>query len=228
MKTQNPHATHAPSARSYSARRTITHILLAAVLVAISALVYRNATAGGWLAELDHQLLEHSYNDRSNTLAKWVTWYTNIGTTAFTAPIATALVVWLAGAKRSWWPIVITALSATCSVLTTTLVKEWLGRPRPEHTFAVAPFEYAPSFPSGHTLNAVVVFGIIAILYASTLGYILAGIYILLMGASRIWLGHHWFTDVLAGWLIGAAWLLVISAIFWPILRNIRATRHTR
>ncbi|MFC6318287.1 phosphatase PAP2 family protein [Corynebacterium gerontici] len=203
-------------------------LLIAALLVALTALVYLSATRQGVLSLFDETLLDISANDRNTTAAQTVTWFTNIGTTAFTAPIATVLVLWLSWKLQQWWPIAITIVAATCSVLTTTLVKEWLGRPRPEHVFAVAPFEYAPSFPSGHTLNAVVVFGIIAMLYASRRAYIAAGIYIVLMGASRIWLGHHWFSDVLAGWLLGIAWLLVLSVIFAKPLHTIRAARHAR
>lgn len=221
MKAIAPNKTH-------TSQRAAWRLAWVTLLAILTALAYLSATRNGVLSHIDATLLSASANNRNTNAARLITWFTNIGTTLFTAPIATALVLWLAWKLKQWWPIVITATAATCSVLTTTLVKQWLGRPRPDHIFAVAPFEHAPSFPSGHTLNAVVVFGIIAMLYASRRAYITAGIYIVLMGASRIWLGHHWFSDVLAGWMLGIAWLLLLSVIFIRPLSTVRATRHTR
>ena len=80
---------------------------------------------------------------------------------------------------------------------------------------------YSASFPSGHTLNAVAVVGTIAYLLilrqtstcARAITVTAATLFALTIGLSRVFLGHHWFTDVVAAWLLGAAWLaLVIMA----------------
>jgi undecaprenyl-diphosphatase len=96
------------------------------------------------------------------------------------------------------------------------LLKESFGRLRPDAAFAelVAP---GLSFPSGHAGNSAIVFLTLGALLASTRNrriermYILAvaSIMTLLVGLSRIALGVHWATDVLAGWAFGAAWALV-------------------
>lgn len=96
--------------------------------------------------------------------------------------------------------------------------KDLIGRQRPPLVDAVPPYEYSPSFPSGHTLNAVVVIGIIAYLVIlrreSKRARIAVGtaavLFALMVGMSRVYLGHHWFTDVLAGFVLGAAWLSII------------------
>ena len=83
------------------------------------------------------------------------------------------------------------------------------------------PYEHAFSFPSGHTLNSTVIAGMVAYLIAlrltSRLGIalcvVLAVTWAAAMGFSRIFLGHHWLTDVVFAWLLGLAWLaLLITA----------------
>ena len=115
--------------------------------------------------------------------------------------------------------------------LLSTLLKLGYARPRPDlvpHGVEV----YTASFPSGHALGAAVVF--------LTLGGLLSWsqpsrrikIYILsmavvltiLVGVSRVYLGVHWPTDVLAGWTIGAAWALAWSGIALVLARRSRST----
>ncbi len=99
--------------------------------------------------------------------------------------------------------------------------KQLIGRARPPLADAVPPYEHSASFPSGHALNAVVIAGIVAYLLilrqhsarARVLTISAAALFALTIGLSRVFLGHHWFTDVLAAWTLGVAWLaLVITA----------------
>ena len=77
------------------------------------------------------------------------------------------------------------------------------------------------SFPSGHTLNATVIAGIVCYLLlhwfrtrgVRTLAIVIAALYALTMGLSRVYLGHHWLTDVIAGWLIGIGWVAVVITL---------------
>jgi membrane-associated phospholipid phosphatase len=76
-------------------------------------------------------------------------------------------------------------------------------------------------FPSGHTANAVVTWGVVA--YLATRwrrsGAVLAGWMGLSVGATTVYLGTHWVTDVLAGWCAGALVLLVLP-LFEPIISS--------
>lgn len=123
--------------------------------------------------------------------------------------------------RKSLTPVILIAAAGIGSLLMTIAGKDIIGRHRPPLADAVPPFEYSPSFPSGHTLNATVVAGVVGYLIwlrrhaiAAKVASIAVPVLIaLVVGLTRILLGAHWFTDVLAGWLLGAAWLaLVVTA----------------
>jgi undecaprenyl-diphosphatase len=77
------------------------------------------------------------------------------------------------------------------------------------------------SFPSGHTLSAVVFYGGVALVVWSLFGRRaglatvgVAAIIALAVGVSRIYLGYHFLTDVVGAILAGIAWLLIVGAAF--------------
>ena len=94
------------------------------------------------------------------------------------------------------------------------------------------PYETSMSFPSGHSLNALVIVGILAYLlirhfwdrswWLKVLIIVLAAVYAISMGLTRVYLGHHWLTDVLAAWVLGLAWLAVVIACHrvWRAVRK--------
>lgn len=103
--------------------------------------------------------------------------------------------------------------------IVTTIGKGWVDRARP--VFTTIATAHSPSFPSGHTTGATVVFGFLAYAIARDLashrrrfaiGYG-ATMLILVIGVSRVFLGVHFASDVIAGWLIGIFWLLVAFAV---------------
>ncbi|UUP16483.1 phosphatase PAP2 family protein [Nitratireductor thuwali] len=108
-------------------------------------------------------------------------------------------------------------------ILLSTVVKMVIDRPRPDlvpHGSYVA----TASFPSGHSMMAAVVYLTLAVMIArvrprwTTKAYVLlwAVLVTLLVGISRVYLGVHWPTDVLAGWTVGSAWaLLCWLATLW-------------
>lgn len=119
-----------------------------------------------------------------------------------------------------------TALFASIAVpggiLLSTVMKMGFDRPRPD----LVPHEamvYTASFPSGHSMmSAVTYFTLAALLIRvqpalrlKAYLLILAILLTLLVGISRVYLGVHWPTDVLAGWTAGASW----AALCWIVMR---------
>jgi len=109
-------------------------------------------------------------------------------------------------------------LAGIMAGITSALSKYIVRRPRPDlWSLATIPANY--SFPSGHALITVAVYGTIAYFLAEhypqkrRLIYICCGIFLFLIGFSRIYLGLHWPTDVVGGWTIG--FLLFLALIWW-------------
>jgi membrane-associated phospholipid phosphatase len=149
--------------------------------------------------------------------------------------VASALV--LAFKRPSWTPVILIVAAGSGSLAMTIAGKRLVGRTRPDLSDAVPPYEYSASFPSGHSLNAVVIAGVAAyviILRLKTNQARLAvaaaaAVFALTIGLSRVHLGHHWLTDVLAAWLLGAAWLaLVITAHRLYLTSRTRSLHHKR
>jgi undecaprenyl-diphosphatase len=137
-------------------------------------------------------------------------------------------VLWLAGAatliflfafgKRSEALLLGGSLVGASTI--NALLKIFLHRPRPEVVPHLAHVSSA-SFPSGHAMISAAVYLTLGIMVAQTqtsrwaraylLGF--AVLLVLLIGCSRVFLGVHWPSDVLAGWCFGAIWALCMFAL---------------
>lgn len=195
-----------------------TGIVVAGVLTALSAEIYDNVTDRDGVAGLDRPVLNQLMSWRTPRLDSALTAYTALGGTAvmpFVAAAAAALLCWW---WRRWTPALLMAIAAGGSLAMTVIGKHTIDRARPPTSLAVPPFESSPSFPSGHTLNSWVILLLIAYLVCvrvdrAALRVLVTGVAVALalaMGASRVFLGLHWFTDVLVGWTLGSAWLIVV------------------
>jgi len=214
----------------------ITLLVGLALVVGLSVAaveVYDAVADGDGVAGIDQPLLMYMLTLRSPALDVAVTAFTDIAGTIGMPLIAVLGMLVLGLKRRSWTPVVIIGAAGAGSLLMTVAGKGLIQRERPPLADAVAPFEYSPSFPSGHTLNAVAVVGAIAyllVLRRTSRGARIAIIgtavaFDILVGMSRVYLGHHWFTDVLVGWILGALWLALVI-VSHRLYLTIRRQRH--
>ena len=148
-------------------------------------------------------LVEH----RTPALTGTLRTITNLGGT-LGMTIATALAAsWLAWRR------------AAADLILVPVTKDLVGRARPAAAEQVVVLTN-PAFPSGHALGSCTVIGVIAAVALARLTLrwlriavaVLAAAFVLAVGVSRLYLGVHWTTDVLAGWLLAAAWLSLCFA----------------
>lgn len=108
------------------------------------------------------------------------------------------------------------------------ILKALVSRPRPDPELInqVGNYLYSDSFPSGHVLHYMGLYGFLLLLTYSELKHSIARtvictsliIFIILGGVSRIYLGAHWFSDTLGSYLIGSVWLILIITLYKYIL----------
>jgi undecaprenyl-diphosphatase len=194
-------------------------IALPAALYAFATLA--NAIVGGGTRAFDERLLlalRTPGNLADPIGPKWVEEmmrdFTALGSTGVLALMVLAVGGFLVMTRKGH--AALTVLVAVVSGVLLSQTMKWAyARPRPElvpHGAEV----YTASFPSGHAMMSAVVYLTLGALLARTQSgrgakvYILAVAVILtvLVGVSRVYLGVHWPTDVLAGWALGGVWAL--------------------
>ena len=149
--------------------------------------------------------------------------------------VETLTVVGLVGAavlaRQRRWPLLGTWLVAVAgTAVLDHLLKRLFARPRPffEHPLLV---ESSYSFPSGHAMGALVVYGMLAYFAVLALrvwkwrvgAVFAAALLVMLIGLSRMYLGVHYLSDVAAGYAAGGVWLSVLITAAETVRRGKRA-----
>lgn len=147
------------------------------------------------------------------------------GYTVLTLLVAGVAIYLISVGKRATALLVVGAVAS--GTLVSVLLKLGFDRPRPDLVAQLAHAQ-SSSFPSGHAMLSAVAY--------LTLGVLLARAHVrkrtkvfvmsfaigltLLIGVSRVYLGVHWPTDVLAGWALGAAWAALWWLLAWWLQRR--------
>lgn len=155
---------------------------------------------------------------RSPTLDDLMIGLTTMGATLIVLPVLVTVGGWLLVVKR-YGAFVFLLLALGGSMLIDFVMKLVFQRPRPKLDYAVVLPDY--SFPSGHAMSSVTFYVGIALILWSVFGKkvgriatITAAVLAFGIGVSRIYLGFHYLTDVVGGWLTGLMWLMIVGAVF--------------
>ncbi|MGX5829930.1 VTT domain-containing protein [Mesorhizobium sp. 43Arga] len=143
---------------------------------------------------------------------------TELGDTVVVIAVTAAVLLWLVW-KRAWrtaayWLVAIGGASAL-----NTVIKVTLHRARPTELFYTGWSAF--SFPSGHSTVNLALYGFLAFLIGREIRStwrlpvaFTALSFVLLIGFSRLYLGGHWFSDVLGGFAFGTAWLAILAFFY--------------
>lgn len=120
--------------------------------------------------------------------------------------------------RRKYKEATIIATIVSGAALLNVVLKLIFERPRPD-LWEQLIIETSHSFPSGHAMiSAALGLGIILICWSTKYRWpsiIVSSVYILLIGFSRLYLGVHYPTDILGGWLMSGAWVAVVGLVFY-------------
>ena len=154
-----------------------------------------------------------------NGLLRPLRWVTELGSTGAVTLVAVLAIV-LGILFGHWLHGLLGALAIGLASLGNEWFKVFMARNRPDLLEPVL-IERGFSFPSGHSLLSMVAYGVIGVLVIRSplpLGVrrgvvAVLAVVVLLVGLSRVWLGVHYPTDVLAGWTAGAVIVLVYARV---------------
>ncbi|MEU0005852.1 phosphatase PAP2 family protein [Streptomyces sp. NPDC006314] len=214
-----------PPPRPYALR---TASLVAAILGAFSVLLliavavrwHPLLTVDGGISRTTHRWAVH-YRDVTHVFRVLTDWVWDPLTMRL---VCAAAAVWLVWRRAAWWTALWLAVTCALAAVVQQSVKAVVGRPRPVWPDPVDSAHYA-AFPSGHAMTATVVCGLLLwLLHRLGAGRVLwrtavaaALVSVVGVGVTRVWLGVHWPSDVVGGWLFGALTAALAVVVYeWP------------
>ena len=184
----------------------------------IFGVLVQDVVGGDGAILADRPTVQYLADHRSPWLTTTMRMLTHVGSIVVLIPVIVLVGAVAYRRTRSWAPLAQLALSLAGAVAIADLIKPLVGRPRP----AIGPLVATASgyaFPSGHATQTAAVAVTLALLGAAVatswprrVGVWLAAVLVMLtVGFSRVYLGVHWPSDVVAGFALGALWAVLCA-----------------
>lgn len=203
-------------------RRTLFLATLGFYAVIVAAVVNTSL-----LVRLDWQAMLFRPYKQWPELHAFLDYFVVLGQRGPTAVLVAAWLGWRSWRQRTPRPLLVLGVSLLLLNVTVGAAKLGMGREGPHYANTIGSNEMfltGDIFPSGHTANAVVTWGILAYLASTPRARrwlsVLAAVFALGVGTTTVYLGTHWVSDVLLGW---AAGLLILLALPWcePVIARV-------
>ncbi|WP_328316708.1 phosphatase PAP2 family protein [Streptomyces sp. NBC_00388] len=200
-------------------RMSRTRVALLGSTLAFYLAIVVAVLSTSWLVELDWKVMLFRPYQQWPQLHAFLDYFVVLGQRGPTAVMVAAWLGWRSWRQHTLRPLLTLGAALLLLNITVGAVKLGLGRLGPHYATQIGSAELFAGgdiFPSGHTANAVVTWGILAYLATTPLArrWLSVGSSALALGvgATTVYLGTHWLSDVLLGW---AAGLLVLLALPW-------------
>jgi membrane-associated phospholipid phosphatase len=193
-------------------------VLFTATLAFYLAIVWAIVITS-WLVRLDWQVMFFRPYQQWPEIHAFLDYYVVLGQRGPTAVMVAAWLGWRSWRQHTLRPLLTLGASLLLLNITVGAAKLGMGRLGPHYATTIGSSEMGLGgdiFPSGHTANAVVTWGILAYLASTPRARrwlsALSAVTSLGVGLTTVYLGTHWLSDVLLGW---AAGLLILLALPW-------------
>jgi undecaprenyl-diphosphatase len=170
---------------------------------------------------VDTEVLQFFVRHRQPWLTSIARVATAFGSSAVVIPLGIMVGLVARRVRRSWAPLVMLASAYVGGEALFQTLKALVGRARPPAALAIGHFT-GTAFPSGHATLSAAVYGAMGALATGArrvAAWAAAAAVAVVVGMTRLYLGAHWLTDVLAGWALGAGWLAVVVVARSRLLR---------
>jgi len=195
-------------------------LLLFAFFLILAGLVFFfiTSTLGMHATNLDQRIYDLMHSLRTPWMDYLMTWITMLGDTFVIAAISVLILAWLTY-KRNLPAALHWGAAILFGTILIRVLKASLQIPRPDPAMFADTSFY--SFPSAHSTMAMLVYGFLSIIIGREMHsdkrnhvYISGGILISLIAISRLYLGAHWFSDVIGGLSLGLIWIMLLGIAY--------------
>ncbi|HCH34350.1 MAG: phosphoesterase PA-phosphatase-like protein [Candidatus Saccharibacteria bacterium GW2011_GWC2_48_9] len=197
-------------------RRLSLTLFVFAVATGLFFTIAKSVVNGSVLA-YDEQFLLALNERASPTLDAFFTFVTDLGGVLAVTIVTVGLLAYFLR-KKLYYKTLLVATGVGGAALLNVIAKASFARERPD-LWGQLISESSFSFPSGHAMgSSALAFTLIALLWKTRcriLALVVGAVYIFMIGFSRLYLGVHYPTDVLAGWTLSLAWVATVATIIY-------------